>query len=62
MRCELCGAHTRAVETRGTRRRRECTNGHRFSTLEVVAIRVSKTRAERVELARKVLRAKGLLK
>ena len=36
MKCPTCGAWTRVLETRqGVNRRRECANGHRFSTQEV---------------------------
>lgn len=34
MRCPECGAHTDVLETRDTRRRRQCFNGHRFTTEE----------------------------
>lgn len=34
MNCHLCGASTRVVETKGSRRRRECPNSHRFTTYE----------------------------
>jgi len=39
MKClvEGCKAETRTLSTRGTKRRRECFNGHRFSTVEVPA-------------------------
>ena len=36
MKCPLCGADTRTIETRDTRRRRECFNEHRFTTTELV--------------------------
>ena len=36
MKCPTCGGWTTVHETRGTRRRRECANGHRFSTEERV--------------------------
>ena len=36
MKCPLCGADTRTLETRDTRRRRECFNEHRFTTVETV--------------------------
>lgn len=35
MKCPTCGAWSSVLATRGTTRRRECANGHRFSTLEV---------------------------
>ena len=34
MMCPFCGADTRVIDTRGTRRRRECFDMHRFSTEE----------------------------
>lgn len=37
MKCPECGAESSVLETRGTRRRRQCRNGHRWSTDEVVA-------------------------
>lgn len=37
MKCPECGAESSVLETRGTRRRRRCRNGHRWSTDEVVA-------------------------
>lgn len=36
MTCPHCGAWTEVKETRGVRRRRECGNGHRFTTIEQV--------------------------
>lgn len=40
MKCPICNADSRVVETRdsGTRRRRECFNLHRFTTIEVVQV------------------------
>ncbi len=37
MKCPHCNAWTTTLETRGHRRRRECGNGHRFTTYEVLA-------------------------
>lgn len=37
MNCPECGVWTEVISTRGTRRRRECGNGHRFTTEEVIA-------------------------
>lgn len=34
MKCPLCGEWSTVLETRGTRRRRECANQHRFNTVE----------------------------
>lgn len=36
MKCPHCGAWSTVLDTRNTRRRRECANGHRFATVEVV--------------------------
>lgn len=36
MKCPHCGAWTSVLSTRGTARRRQCGNGHRFSTVETV--------------------------
>jgi transcriptional regulator NrdR family protein len=36
MKCPICNAWTEVLRTDGTRRRRECANGHRFTTQEVV--------------------------
>jgi transcriptional regulator NrdR family protein len=36
MKCPECGVWSVVKETRGTRRRRECANEHRFTTEEVV--------------------------
>lgn len=36
MKCPHCGAWSAVLDTRATRRRRECANGHRFSTVETV--------------------------
>lgn len=35
MLCPTCGGETSVVETRDLRRRRACTQGHRFSTVEI---------------------------
>ena len=35
MKCPHCGVWTTVLETRGVRRRRECGNGHRFTTQEI---------------------------
>lgn len=47
MKCHICGAWTIVKETRespivGIRRRRECGNGHLFTTIEVLPAVVSK--------------------
>lgn len=36
MRCPKCNAWTDVLETRSPRRKRECANGHRFTTMELV--------------------------
>jgi transcriptional regulator NrdR family protein len=36
MKCPECGVWSIVKETRGSRRRRECANEHRFTTEEVV--------------------------
>ena len=36
MKCPVCGAQTEVLETRNGKRRRECTNLHRFTTQESV--------------------------
>lgn len=52
MKCPKCQAATSVVETRDPKRRRECVNGHRFSTLELPLAEVQKMRAESLRLAR----------
>ena len=51
MMCPVCGAQTIVVDTRGTRRRRECFNEHRFSTEEVVVTNKRATHAGEVPLS-----------
>jgi transcriptional regulator NrdR family protein len=36
VKCPKCNAWTDVLETRSPRRKRECANGHRFSTMELV--------------------------
>lgn len=43
MKCPICGAWSSVLDTRAgphesLRRRRECANGHRFATLEVLPV------------------------
>lgn len=38
MKCPYCNAWTDVRQTREGRRRRECANGHRFSTQEVLVV------------------------
>ena len=42
MKCPQCSAPSRVLETRGDRRRRECFNLHRFTTVEYV-VKVRRT-------------------
>lgn len=63
MKCPSCQAWTSVNETRGTQRRRECANGHRFSTLEVSAEEFEHLSKQRRYLqAKSRLRAMGYLK
>ena len=39
MRCPTCGQETIVLETRGTKRRRECSDGHRFTSIEVLLVK-----------------------
>ena len=62
MKCPTCGAWSMTKDTRGTRRRRECANGHRFSTEEITVEGVrDRAAARRLGNARAVLREKGYL-
>jgi transcriptional regulator NrdR family protein len=36
MKCPQCNAWSQVLRTKNNQRRRECANGHRFSTQEVV--------------------------
>lgn len=38
MKCPTCDAWTDVLQTSDNRRRRECSNGHRFSTKEIVVV------------------------
>lgn len=52
MKCPICKAESSILETRGAgmRRRRECYNGHRFTTVEtVVQLRPGYTKDRREE-------------
>lgn len=63
MKCPHCGVWTRTVETRGTRRRRECGNGHRFTTIEVTEmLKQFIEHEDRLRKARRILHQKGYLK
>jgi hypothetical protein len=53
MECPLCGEDTKVLESRespvfGFKRRRECVNGHKFSTKEIV-ITEHEMRRERIK-------------
>jgi len=57
LKCPECGAWTDVVESRpsevhGYRRRRECANGHRFTTEEVVIPEEQLTKERRDRLMR----------
>ena len=58
MKCQVCGANTEIRETRDTnmryRRRRKCTNGHYFTTEEVIVspYQIEQERQERFEETR----------
>lgn len=58
MKCPHCGAWTNVLDTRATRRRRECANGHRFATVEVVPSVVN-AKDYRAHLRGAALRAKN---
>lgn len=63
MKCPTCNAWTSVLDTRETRRRRECANGHRFTTREVLTSELDyAAQAQRAKLARQVLRDKGYLR
>lgn len=52
MKCPHCNAWTEVLSTRGgTRRRRECANGHRFTTQEVVVPERTRKEAARGQAA-----------
>ena len=53
MKCPECGRLTVVLETRGSRRRRACAKGHRFTTEEVTKAELS----ARWDNARSVIRA-----
>lgn len=58
MKCQVCNAHTEVKETRDTnmryRRRRMCTNGHYFTTEEVIVSphQIEREQQERFEETR----------
>lgn len=61
MRCPACHSWSRVLETRGSTRRRECANGHRFTTTEVCIAHEEAVQAAKLDAARRVLREKGIL-
>lgn len=54
MKCPTCGAWSAVLETRDTRRRRECANGHRFPTLEVFATAEARRQVARDRTVQKI--------
>ena len=55
MECPLCGEDTKVLESRissvfGLRRRRECTNGHKFNTKEIVITEHEMKREKRKQM------------
>lgn len=63
MKCPICNAWTSVKATRGVLRRRECANGHRFSTKEVCVAELDMAAYQsRIDEARATLRAQGYLK
>ena len=56
MKCPRCGAWSNVAETRPaehqtTRRRRECANGHRFTTVEIQAAAYGTVKSRLADLA-----------
>lgn len=63
MKCPQCNAWTDVRESRSGRRRRECANGHRFVTVEVLATEAElMARQRQLRHARATLREKGYLR
>lgn len=63
MKCPHCSAWTEVRDSRNGRRRRECANGHRFATVEVLASESEfMERQRQLRQARKTLREKGYLR
>ena len=54
MKCPECGAWTDVIESRFGKRRRECGNGHRFSTEEIVVPpkKIPVTQERKLEIAK----------
>jgi transcriptional regulator NrdR family protein len=62
MKCPTCQVWTDVLETRQGRRRRQCANGHRFATVEILASEAELLeRQRRLREARQILREKGYL-
>lgn len=59
MKCPQCEAWTEVRETRGTKRRRECGNGHRFTTEEVVLYTDTSKARDKEERRRQVAMEPG---
>lgn len=63
MNCPECGAWSVVLDTRGPRRRRECGNGHRFSTIEIATSMHEYLQLQsRLREARRILKQKGYLR
>ena len=62
MECPTCGSWSRVLRTKDKLRRRECANGHRFLTLEILSPERNRSAAKKLGNARKILREKGYLK
>lgn len=58
MKCPQCGAWTDVLETRSPRRRRECANGHRFTTIELPDTEANAHLAEQAIKREKYLKGK----
>ncbi len=64
MKCPHCQVWTSVLRTEATKRIRECANGHRFRTVEMLADRAEYMEQQvqaRAEKARRVLQEKGYL-
>lgn len=63
MRCPTCNAATVVLANRNGRRRRECFNGHRFTTHEILSTEADfLERQQRLRQARATLHEKGYLR
>jgi transcriptional regulator NrdR family protein len=61
VKCPQCGAWTDVLETRSPRRRRECANGHRFTTIELPDNEAASYLAEQAARRDRYLRGKAKL-